>query len=63
MSKIFIDFDEVGNGWSLSAKFPPVEGDIREYAAAIRRMAEYLNDLVERDTGRADAITLRVEED
>lgn len=62
MSKIFIDFDEVGNEWSMSAKFPPVEGDAREYEAAIRSMIEYINGLVERDTGRSGAVTLRVEE-
>ena len=62
MSKIFIDFDEVGNGWSMSAKFPPVEGDVREYEAAIRSMVEYINGMVERDTGRSGAVTLRVEE-
>jgi len=62
MSKIFIDFDEVGNGWTMSAKFPPVEGDAPEYVAAIRSMVEYLNGLVERDTGRSGAVTFRVEE-
>jgi len=62
MLKIFIDFDEVGNGWSMSAKFPPVEGDVREYEAAIRGTVEYINGLVERDTGRSGAVTLRVEE-
>ena len=62
MPKIFIDFDEVGNGWSMSAKFPDVEGDVREYEAAIRSMVEYINGLVARDTGRSGAVTLRVEE-
>jgi len=62
MSKIFIDFDEVGNGWTMSAGFPPVEGDAPEYVAAIRSMVEYLNGLVERDTGRSGAVTFRVEE-
>ena len=63
MSKIFIDFDEVGNDWSMSAKLPPVEGYAPEYEAAIRSMVEYINGLVERDTGRSGAVTLRVEED
>ena len=62
MSKIFIDFDEVGNGWTMSAKFPPVEVFDHEYEAAIRSMVAYLNGLVERDTGRSGAVTLRVEE-
>lgn len=60
--KFFIDFDEVGNEWALSAKFPPVEEDILEYETAIRRLVEYLNALVERDTGRAGAVTFRIEE-
>jgi len=62
MPKIFIDFDEVGNGWSMSAKFPDVEGDVLGYEAAIRSMVEYINGLVARDTGRSGAVTLRVEE-
>ena len=61
--KFFIDFDEVGNAWAMCAGFPVVEGDDREYETAIRDMAEYLNQLVERDTGRSGAVTFRVEED
>ena len=61
--KFFIGFDEVGNEWGMNAQFPPVEGDSREYEAAIRSMVEYLNGLVERDTGRSGAVTLHVEED
>ena len=61
--KFFIDFNEVGNEWAMSAQFPSVEGDDREYEAAIRSMAEYLYELVGRDTGRLGAVTLRVEED
>lgn len=62
MSKIFIDFDEVGNDWAMSAKFPDVEVFDYEHEAAIRSMVAYLNGLVERDTGRSGAVTLRVEE-
>ena len=59
---IFIDFDEVGNGWTMSAGFPPVEVFDHEYEAAIHSMVAYLNELVERDTGRSGAVTLRIEE-
>ena len=61
MSKIFIDFDEVGNEWAMSAKFPDVEVFDHEYEAAIRSMVEYLNGLIKHDTGRSGAVTLRVE--
>ena len=61
--KFFIEFDEVGNDWAMCAGFPVVEGGSREYEAAIRGMAEYLNALVERDTGRSGAVTFRIEED
>lgn len=60
--KFFIDFDEVGNEWSMSAKFPDVDVSDHEYEIAIRSMVGYLNRLVERDTGRSGAVTLRVEE-
>ena len=61
--KFFIDFDEVGTDWAVCAGFPVVEGDMGEYETAIRDMAEYLGLLVERDTGRAGAVTFRIEED
>ena len=61
--KFFIEFDEVGNDWAMSAQFPPVEGDDGEYEEAIRNMAEYLEVLVARDTGRSGAVTFRVEGD
>ena len=59
--KFFIEFDEVGNEWAMCAGFPVVSLDDREYETAIRDMAEYLNRLVERDTGRAGAVTFRIE--
>lgn len=61
--KFFIGFEEVGNDWGMFAQFPPAEGSRQDYEAAIRGLVEYLNGLVERDTGRSGAVTLYVKED
>lgn len=60
--KFFIGFDEVGNDWSMFVEFQPIEKSDPDYEAAIRGLVEYLNGLVERDTGRPGAVILWIRE-